>query len=111
MPTAYYYLIAAIFFETVGTSALKASEQFSKLGPSVIVVVAYAVSFYLLAYSLRTIPVGIAYAIWSAFGIFMIACIGFVVFGQTLDLAAIVGLGMIVGGVVVIHVFSDSVSH
>ncbi|MEO0485120.1 MAG: multidrug efflux SMR transporter [Pseudomonadota bacterium] len=111
MPTAYYYLIAAIAFEVVGTSALKASEQFTKVWPASLTVAAYAVSFVLLSFSLRTIPVGIAYAIWSAFGIVLIAGIGLVVFGQKLDLAAVIGLSMIVGGVVVIHVFSNSVSH
>ncbi|MEO0677251.1 MAG: multidrug efflux SMR transporter [Pseudomonadota bacterium] len=111
MPTAYYYLIVAIIFETVGTSALQASQQFTRLGPSIIVVVAYGVSFFLLALSLRTIPVGIAYAIWSALGIVMIAAIGFVVFGQKLDMAAIIGLGMIIGGVATIHIFSNSVNH
>ncbi|MEO1795652.1 MAG: multidrug efflux SMR transporter [Pseudomonadota bacterium] len=111
MPTAYYYLIVAIIFETVGTSALQASQQFTRLGPSIIVVIAYGVSFFLLALSLRTIPVGIAYAIWSALGIVMIAAIGFVVFGQKLDMAAIIGLGMIIGGVATIHIFSNSVNH
>ncbi|MEO0665938.1 MAG: multidrug efflux SMR transporter [Pseudomonadota bacterium] len=111
MPTAYYYLIVAIIFETVGTSALQASQQFTRLGPSIIVIIAYAISFFLLALSLRTIPVGIAYAIWSALGIVMIAAIGFVVFGQKLDMAAIIGLGMIIGGVATIHIFSNSVNH
>jgi len=111
MPTAYYYLIVAIIFETVGTSALQASQQFTRLGPSIIVVIAYGLSFFLLALSLRTIPVGIAYAIWSALGIVMIAAIGFVVFGQKLDMAAIIGLGMIIGGVATIHIFSNSVNH
>ncbi|MCH2077627.1 MAG: multidrug efflux SMR transporter [Rhodobacteraceae bacterium] len=111
MPTAYIYLIIAIVFETIGTSALQASQQFSKLGPSVIVVIAYGISFFLLGLSLKTIPVGIAYAIWSALGIVMIACIGWVIFGQTLDVAAVIGLSMIIGGVGVIHLFSNSVSH
>lgn len=111
MPTAYYVLIAAIIFETIGTSALQASEQFSRFWPSVLVVVAYAVSFVLLSYTLKTIPVGIAYAFWSALGIVMIAAIGRIVFGQTLDLPALLGLAMIIGGVAVIHLFSKSLGH
>ncbi|MEL6691144.1 MAG: multidrug efflux SMR transporter [Pseudomonadota bacterium] len=111
MPIAYVYLIAAIVFETIGTSALQASQQFTRFGPSVIVVIAYGVSFFLLALSLKTIPVGIAYAIWSALGIVMIACIGWVIFGQRLDAPALLGLAMIIGGVAVIHLFSKSVGH
>ncbi|MEM6478681.1 MAG: multidrug efflux SMR transporter [Pseudomonadota bacterium] len=111
MPIAYYYLIAAIVFEVVGTSALQASEQFSRFWPSALVVVAYGISFFLLALTLKTIPVGIAYAIWSALGIVLIATIGFVFFGQMLDLAAVLGLAMIIGGVAIIHLFSTSVSH
>ena len=111
MPTAYYYLIAAIAAEVVGTSALNASQQFTKLWPSVLTILAYSLSFVLLAYSLKTIPVGIAYAIWSALGIVLIAAIGFIIFGQKLDIAAVLGLAMIIGGVAVIHLFSKSVVH
>lgn len=111
MPVTYIYLILAIVAETIGTTALQASQQFSKLGPSVIVVVAYAVSFYLLALALKTIPVGIAYAVWSGLGMVMIAAIGWIVFRQSLDTAAIIGLSMILGGVLVIHLFSNSVGH
>ncbi|MEM1237371.1 MAG: multidrug efflux SMR transporter [Pseudomonadota bacterium] len=111
MPTAYFYLIAAIAFEVVGTSALNASQQFTKFWPSALTVVAYALSFVLLSFTLKTIPVGIAYAIWSALGIVLIAAIGFIIFGQKLDLAALLGLTMIVGGVAVIHLFSKSVGH
>lgn len=111
MPVTYIYLILAIVAETIGTTALQASQQFSKLGPSIIVIVAYAVSFYLLALALKTIPVGIAYAVWSGLGMVMIAAIGWVVFRQSLDVAAIIGLSMILGGVLVIHLFSNSVGH
>ncbi|WP_147125088.1 DMT family transporter [Shimia ponticola] len=111
MPVTYIYLILAIVAETIGTTALQASQQFSRLGPSVIVVVAYAVSFYLLALALKTIPVGIAYAVWSGLGMVMIAAIGWIVFRQSLDTAAIIGLSMILGGVLVIHLFSNSVGH
>ena len=107
----YLILALAVMFETVGTTALKASEQFTKLGPSVIVVLAYAISFYLLSITLRTMSVGIVYALWSGLGIVMIATIGWIVFGQKLDLAAVAGLGMIIGGIAVIHLFSNSVTH
>lgn len=105
------YLGAAILFETIGTTALQASHQFSRFWPSVLVVVAYAASFYLLAIVLRTIPVGVAYAIWSGLGICFIAMIGFVIFGQRLDLPAVIGLGMIIAGIVVIQLFSNSATH
>lgn len=111
MPSHYLTLIAAIVFETIGTSALQASAQFSRFWPSVIVVVAYALSFYLMALSLRFIPVGIAYAIWSGLGIVLIAVIGLAVFGQKLDIAAVIGIGMILAGILVIHLFSASSTH
>ncbi|KIN72418.1 DMT family transporter [Sulfitobacter guttiformis] len=107
----YFILALAVVFETIGTTALKASEQFSRLGPSVIVVLAYGVSFYLLSITLKTIPVGVVYALWSGLGIISIATIGWLVFGQTLDLAAIVGMAMIIGGIAVIHLFSTTSPH
>lgn len=107
----YLILAFAVMFETIGTTALKASEQFTKLGPSVVVILAYGISFYLLSITLRTMSVGIVYAFWSGFGIVMIATIGWIVFGQTLDLAAVAGLAMIIGGIAVIHLFSNSVSN
>lgn len=82
MPNAYVYLIFAILAETVGTTALRASQQFSRLGPSLVVVVGYAISFWLMALALEAMPVGIMYAIWSGLGIVFIAAIGFVVFGS-----------------------------
>lgn len=97
--------------EVVGTSGLKASEQFSKLLPSVITVVAYVCAFYFLGLTLKTLPVGIAYAIWSGVGIVLISVIGLIFFKQSLDLPAILGLGLIIAGVVVINIFSKTVSH
>ena len=108
---AYLALIIAVTAEVIGTTALKASEQFTKLGPSIVVVIGYACAFYFLALTLRTIPVGIAYAIWSGFGIFLISVIGWGLFGQKLDLPAIAGLGLIIAGIVVIQVFSESAGH
>jgi small multidrug resistance pump len=107
----WFFLGAAILFETIGTTALQASQQFSRLGPTILVIVAYGVSFYLLAMVLRYIPVGIAYAIWSGLGICFIAAIGYVVFGQRLDAPAVLGIAMIIAGIVVINVFSDSATH
>lgn len=111
MPAQYIFLVLAVIFETIGTTALQASQQFSRLGPSVIVVVAYGGAFYLLSLALRSIPVGVAYAIWSGLGIFFIAIIGFVVFGQRLDLPAIAGLTLIVAGILVIQLFSGTSAH
>ena len=107
----YLILFAAVVFETIGTSALQASQQFSRLGPSVTVVVAYVISFILLGWALKFMPVGIAYAIWSGLGIVLIAGIGYAVFGQRLDLPAVIGLALILAGIVVINLFSSTASH
>ena len=107
----YLVLFLAIVFETIATSFLKQSEQFTKLVPSLLTVLGYALAFYCLSFVLKNIPVGIAYAIWSGVGIILIALIGFIVFKQHLDLPAIIGLALIIAGVVVINVFSNSVSH
>ena len=104
----WFTLAAAVLFETIGTTALRASDGFTRLGPSAVVVVAYGLSFWLLSMVLRTMPVGIAYAVWSGLGIVLIATIGRVVFGQTLDLAALVGIALIAAGIVVISLFSQS---
>jgi len=104
-------LALAILAETAGTTALQASQQFTRLWPSVLVVVAYSISFYLLALTLRTMPVGVVYAIWSGLGIVFIAAIGYFVFGQKLDLPAMIGTGMILAGIVVIQLFSKVTPH
>ena len=111
MPHHDFYLVIAVAFETVGTSALKATDGFSRLGPAVIVAVGYGLSFYFLALVLKTMPVGVAYAIWSALGIFLITLIGWLLFGQRLDAPAIIGLALIIGGVLVIHLFSRTAGH
>jgi|TARA_R110002073_G_scaffold45053_1_gene124561 multidrug transporter EmrE-like cation transporter len=108
---AYLYLAIAIVAEVIATSALKASGEFTKIVPTVIVVVGYGVAFYFLSIVLKTIPVGIAYAIWSGLGIVLIALVGLVVFHQRLDFAAILGMLLILAGVIVINVFSKSAGH
>lgn len=107
----YLILFLAVAAETVGTSALHASQQFSRLGPSILVVVAYAISFALLGWVLKFMPVGIAYAMWSGLGIVFIALIGLVAFGQKLDLPALLGMALILSGILVIHLFSGAASH
>lgn len=111
MPLHYVYLVLAVAAETIGTTALQASNQFTRVGPTLLVVLAYGVAFYFLGIALKYIPVGIAYALWSGLGIVLIALIGFAVFGQVLDLAAILGLGLIIAGIVVIQLFSTTATH
>ena len=105
------YLLLAIVSEVVATSALKSSESFSRLWPSVLTVVGYGVAFYLLSLTLREMPVGIAYAIGSGVGIVLVSLAAVVLFGQKLDLPALIGMGLIVAGVIVINVCSKSVVH
>ena len=105
------YLGIAIVAEVVATSALKAAEGFTRIVPSVVVIVGYVVAFYFLSLILRTIPVGVAYAIWSGVGISLIALIGWLLYGQTLDVPAVLGLVLIASGVVVLNGFSKSVGH
>jgi len=111
MPTHFITLFVAVLFETIGTTALQASAQFTKLGPSIIVVVSYALAFYLLALTLKHMPVGVMYAIWSGSGIVLIAIIGWVVFRQALDWPAIIGMAMILGGIIIIQLFSKTAVH
>jgi len=107
---SYFYLAIAIVAEVIGTSALKATEGFTRLVPSAVVVVGYGVAFYFLALALKHIPVGVAYAIWSGVGVALITLIGWIVFKQALDAAALAGIGLIVLGVIVIQVFSRTVT-
>ncbi|MCW3474163.1 SMR family transporter [Limobrevibacterium gyesilva] len=107
----YLYLGIAIVAEVIATSALKGSENFSRLLPSLVTIVGYAIAFWFLSLTLRTLPTGIAYAIWSGVGIVLIATVGWVWFKQALDVPALIGLGLIISGVVVVNVFSKSVSH
>lgn len=107
----YVFLALAILFEVAGTTALQASQQFTRLLPSGMVVIGYGLSFYFMALTLRVIPVGIVYAIWSGVGIALIALIGQVVFGQKMDLPAVLGIGLILLGIVVIQLFSTTATH
>ena len=111
MPTQYIWLFFAILTETLGTTALQASQQFTRLWPSVAVVIFYGLSFYFMSYALKVMPVGIVYAIWSGLGIVLIACIGYLLFGQKLDLAALLGLALIIACILVIHLFSATNTH
>jgi len=105
------FLSVAIVSEVIGTSALKASEGFTRFWPSLIVVTGYALAFYFLSLTLKTIPVGVAYAVWAGAGIALIALIGWLVFGQVLDAPAVIGMGLIIAGVVVINVFSKTLAY
>ena len=105
------FLFVAIVSEVIATSALKSSEGFSRFWPSVIVVVGYGIAFYCLALTLRVIPMGVVYAVWSGVGIVLISVLGWLVHKQTLDLPALVGIAFILAGVVIINGFSSSVAH
>jgi small multidrug resistance pump len=107
----YAFLLAAILFEVIATSALKAAEGFTRPWPSVVVVIGYGLAFYFLSLTLRTIPVGIAYAVWSGIGIVLIALAGWVLYRQSLDWPAILGIGLILAGVMVINLFSETTGH
>ncbi|PWV67682.1 multidrug efflux SMR transporter [Halomonas sp. A11-A] len=107
---ALVYLAVAILAEVVATSGLKATDGFTRLWPSLMVVAGYALAFYMLSLVLRTIPVGIAYAVWAGLGIVLVAVVGLLVYGQRPDLPAVIGIGLIVAGVVTIQLFS-SMSH
>ena len=108
---SFVYLAIAVVAEVIATSALKASEEFTRLWPSVIVVVGYGVAFYLLSICLRTIPLGVTYAIWSGLGVLFTGIIGWVVYKEHLDAPALIGMGLIVAGVVVIRMFSTTGAH
>ena len=107
----YLYFAAAIVSEVVATSALKASEQFTKFIPSLIVIIGYSISFYLLTLVLRTIPIGVTYAIWSGVGIVLVALVGAILYKQIPDIPAVIGMGLIIGGVVIINVYSKAFVH
>ncbi|WP_298256056.1 SMR family transporter [uncultured Litoreibacter sp.] len=111
MPAHYFYLILAVAAETIGTSSIQASQQFTRLWPSLLAMVSFAMAFYLLSLTLKVLPVGIMYALWSGLGIIFIAIIGWVYFGQKLDLAAVFGMSLILAGIVVINLLSSTATH
>ena len=108
---SYLALGIAIVAEVIATTALKASDSFTRLLPSLIVVAGYAIAFYCLTLTLKTIPIGITYAIWSGLGIVLITISSYVVYRQTIDLPGLLGMALIIAGVVVLNVFSKSVVH
>lgn len=108
---AWLALAIAIVAEVIGTSALKLSEGFSKPWPSLVVVAGYAIAFYCLAITLKHLPVGVAYAVWSGAGTVLIALVGLVAFRQKLDAAGIAGIALIIAGVLVLNLFSHSTAH
>lgn len=106
----YLFLAIAIIAEVAATSALKASDEFTKMIPTMIVIVGYGTAFYFMTLVFRVLPIGITYAIWSGFGIVLVALAGFLFFKQTLDIPAMIGIGLIISGVVVINIFSKTVN-
>jgi small multidrug resistance pump len=108
---AYFLLAIAIVAEVIATSALKATEGFSRLMPSMLVVVGYGVAFWMLSLVLKSVPVGMAYAIWSGMGIVLVTIVAMLFYGQKPDWPAIIGLGLIVSGVVVLQLFSKMSAH
>ncbi|PSB28477.1 DMT family transporter [Stenomitos frigidus] len=107
----YAYLLIAIVSEVIATSTLKATASFTKLVPSLVVLVGYGSAFYFLSLCLNTISVGVAYAIWSGLGIVLVALLGWVFYRQAIDQAGLIGMGLIIGGVAVLHLFSKTASH
>ena len=103
----YWYLTIAIITEVLATSALKESQGFSRLVPSLVVAAGYGASFYFLSLVLQTIPIGVAYALWAGLGIVLITVVGAVMFDQKMDLPAVLGIALIISGVVVLRVYSN----
>lgn len=110
-PTTWLALLGAIGFEVMGTTLLQQSQQFTRPWPTAGLAICYGIAFYLLTLALNQMPVGLAYAIWSGLGVVLISLIGLFLFKQKLDLPAVIGLALIIGGVVVINLFSKSVTH
>ena len=108
---SWLFLAVAIIGEVAATSALKSSDGFTKLAPSAVVVVGYGVAFYFLSLALKSIPVGIAYAVWAGLGIVLVAGIAWLLHGQKLDAWALVGIGLIVSGVAVLNLLSKVSAH
>lgn len=107
----YLYLLVAVLFETFGTTCLQASQSFTRFWPTLGVALGFAAAFYMLSIVLRSLPLGVTYALWSGIGIVLIALSGRLIFGQKLDLAAILGMGLIIAGILVINLFSKTATH
>lgn len=105
---SWFYLAVAIVAEIIATSLLKSSEGFTRLWPSLVVIVGYGCAFFFLSLTLRTIPVGVAYAIWSGAGIVLVTLFAWLIFGQTISLPDVVGIGLIIAGVIVLRLFSET---
>ena len=105
------FLAVAIFSEVMATSALKSSEGFTRLAPSLIVVAGYAAAFYFLSLTLKSIPIGVAYAVWSGLGVVLVTAIAWVFHGQKLDMWGFVGIGLIISGVSVLNLLSKASAH
>lgn len=108
---AWIYLVIAIVGEVIATSSLKAAEGFTKIVPSAIVVIGYGAAFYFLSLALKSMSLGVAYAIWCGIGIVLISFIGFLVYKQAMDIPAMAGIALIFTGVLIINLFSKSVTH
>lgn len=111
MPKTYLFLLIAVMFETFGSSCLQASQQFTRFWPSVGVLIGFAGAFYFFTMVLKVLPLGITYALWSGIGIILITISGRLLFGQKLDLPALLGLGLIIAGILVINLFSKAQVH
>lgn len=111
MTKTYAILGLAILAEVIATTALSRSASFTRLWPAVITVAGYAIAFWLLTFPLRVMPTGIVYAIWSGMGIVLISSVAWIWFRQTLDTPALIGLGLIIAGVLVVNLFSKSLTH
>ncbi len=111
MTLAQAFLAVAILFEVIATSALRSTAGFTRFWPSALAVVGYAFSIYFLALTVKTMPVGIVYAVWSGAGIVLIAAIAWIVFRQTIDMPGLVGISLILAGVLIVNLFSKSVGH
>jgi len=107
----YFYLALAIAAEVAGTSLLKATEEFTKLVPTTFLVIFYLISFWLMTLALRELPLGVVYAVWSGLGICLVAVVGAFVYKEMPDLPSLIGMGLIISGVVVMHLFSTSIKH
>jgi small multidrug resistance pump len=111
MRIEYVYLLIAIIAEVIATSSLKASQGFTRFLPSMVVILGYGAAFYLLSLSLNGIGVGVAYALWSGIGIILLAAIGVVVFGEKIDVPAVIGFALILAGVAILNLYSKAVVH